>query len=124
MEGTMLQAYEIKRQILEQSEKSPVKAKMDANPPGISTGEMIELGNELDRTTKTPGWAILEQYMLSRMNLVGLAVSDGSDLNRGVAKGFIEFMQWIDLVIKRRNKLLEEERSGHETKSVPENKVD
>ncbi len=113
-----LSSDEIKRQILKSVDTSPIKKRMDKSPPGISIGEQIEIGNELDKMTRMGGWAIVEQYMLDKMNLIGLAVQDGSDLNRGIAKAFIELMQWIKLNIDRRNKLLEQEKIKHEAKNV------
>lgn len=109
---------EIKRQIIKSVNTSPLKKKMNDRPPGITIGEQIEIGNELEKITKMPGWAIAEQYMLDKMNLIGLAIQDGSDVNRGVAKAFIEFMQWINLCIQRKDKILQEERTKHETKNV------
>ena len=116
-----LSSDEIKRQIIQSTSTSPLKRRMEERPPGISEGEQVEIGNELERMTKTSGWAIAEQYMLEKMNLVGLATQDGSDINRGIAKAFIEFMQWINLCIQRKNKILEKERLKYETKSVSEN---
>lgn len=120
----MINATDIKRQIFQSADSSIVKKHMEKTIPGISIGEQIELGNELEKTTKTGGWTIIEQYMLTKMNLVGLAVTDGSELNRGVAKAFIEMMQWIHLTIQRRNKLLEQEKLKYETETVPENETD
>ena len=86
---------------------------------------MLEIGNELEKITKAPGWTIIETYMMNRMNLVGLVLQEGvTELSRGVAKGFIELMQYIDLAIRRRNKILEEERLNHEAKNVPEDEAE
>jgi len=115
---------EIKRQIIKSVNTSPLKKKMNDRPPGITIGEQIEIGNELEKITKTPGWAIAEQYMLDKMNLIGLAIQDGSDVNRGVAKAFIEFMQWINLCIQRKDKILQEERTKHETKNVSKDEAE
>ena len=112
---------EIKRQILMASDSSPVKKKMDQNPPGVTTGEQIEWGNDLEEVTKKRGWILIESYMLRRMNLVGLAMSDETDPSqKGIAKGFIELMQWIHLVIKKRDEILQKEQIDHDAKTVPE----
>ena len=114
-----LSSAEIKRQILMGASNSPLRKKME-QPPGISEGEMIEIGNDLDAVTKHRGWTLIESYMLRRMNLVGLAMSDTPNADqKGIAKGFIELMQWISLSIRKRDELLEGERLKHETKSVP-----
>jgi len=119
----ILAAHEIKRQILAGSSSSPVKSRIDRETPGISSNEMIEIGNELEKTTKTAGWTVIETYMMARMNLVGLATQDGSDIQRGIARAFIELMQYVDLAIKRRNQILEEERAKHEAKNVPKDEI-
>jgi len=114
-----LSSAEIKRQILMGAANSPLRKRME-QPPGISEGELIELGNDLEAVTKQRGWTIIESYMLRRMNLVGLAMAEQPDPDqKGIAKGFIELMQWITLSIAKRNELLENERLKHETKSVP-----
>ena len=89
---------------------------------GVSEGDQIEMGNNLESMTKTPGWAIVENFMLTRMNLVGMAVSDGvSEVQRGVSKGYIELMQYIQLLIRQKNVLMEKERAKHEkAENVPE----
>ena len=114
-----LSSTEIKRQILMGATNSPMRKKME-QPPGISEGEMIEIGNDLEAVTRQRGWTLIESYMLRRMNLVGLAMSDQPNADqKGIAKGFIELMQWIHLSIQKRDELLEGERIKHETKNVP-----
>ena len=114
-----LSSADIKRQILVNAINSPIRKKMES-PPGISEGELIEIGNDLEGVTKQRGWTLIESYMLRRMNLVGLAMSDKPDPDqKGIAKGFIELMQWIQLSIQKRDELLQQERLKHETKSVP-----
>jgi len=84
---------------------------MDKNPPGISEGEQIEMGNDLEAVTKMRGWTLIESYMLRQMNLVGLALSDKENPDqKGIAKALIELMQWISLVIRRRDDILEKEK--------------
>lgn len=117
----MLSSADIKRDIIRQADSGVVRKRMQQAPPGITEGEQIELGNNLDSITKTAGWAIIEEYMLARMNLVGMAIDENlTDIHRGIAKGFIEMMQWIHLSIKQRNILLEKERLKYEAKNVQE----
>jgi hypothetical protein len=53
------------------------------------------------------------------MNLVGLAMADNPDPDqKGIAKGFIELMQWIQISIQKRDEILEKERHKHEAKTV------
>ena len=114
-----LSSAEIKRQILMSADKSEIRKKMDENPPGISEGEMIELGNELEAMTRSKGWSVVEAYMLRRMNLVGMVLADKENPDqKGMAKGFIELMQWIQLTIQKRNEILEKEKQKYATQSI------
>ena len=116
-----LSSAEIKRQILMSAGSSEIKRRMDKNPPGISEGEQIEMGNDLEAITKMRGWTLIESYMLRQMNLVGLVLSDKEQPDqKGIAKAFIELMQWISLVIRRRDEILEKERLKYEAKNVPQ----
>jgi len=113
-----LSSAEIKREILKQAIHSPIRKKMEA-PPGISDGELIELGNDLEGMTKSKGWILVESYMLRRMNLVGLAMADNPDPDqKGIAKGFIELMQWIQLSIQKRDEIVSKEKAKYEAKTI------
>jgi imidazolonepropionase-like amidohydrolase len=55
------------------------------------------------------------------MNLVGYVMADSPDPDqKGIAKGFIELMQWIQISIQKRDELLDKERIKHEAKNVSE----
>ena len=112
-----LSSAEIKRQILKSAESSTIKKKMDANPPGISDGERISMGNELESVTKMPGWLIVEAYML---RFIAMKLnSDKYDEEVFIrANAFKDLMHYIELTIQARNELLEKERLGHEAKTV------
>lgn len=118
---------DIKRQILLGAKESPVKKRMD-KPEGISEGEIIEIGNALESVTKMPGWTMIESYMIRRMNLIGLVMGNQKTVDpdqKGVAKGYMELMQWIEIMVSRRNEILEKERREHgkaETVSEEEGK--
>ena len=115
---------DIKREIIASAAKTEAVRKRIGSlvEAGVSEGDQIEMGNNLESMTKTPGWAIVENFMLTRMNLVGMAVSDGvSEVQRGVSKGYIELMQYIQLLIRQKNVLMEKERAKHEkAENVPE----
>ena len=111
----MLSSADIKRQIIDEAKNSSIRKKVESLPEGITEGDQIEIGTALDNTTKTVGWSMIESYMLTRMNLVNMVVTDNSsEIARGTAKGFIEMMQWVHLSIKRKNELMEKERLKHE----------
>jgi hypothetical protein len=114
----MLSSAEIKRQILMSAKDSIQKKRME-NPPGIDEGELIEIGNDLEAVSRMRGWILIESYMLRRMNLVGLALSEKEQPDqKGIARAFIELMQWIQLHIEKRNEILAKENLKYETKSV------
>jgi len=116
-----LSSAEIKRQILMSAKDSIQKKKME-NPPGISEGELVEIGNDLEAVSRMRGWILIESYMLRRMNLVGLALSDKEQPDqKGIAKGFIELMQWIQLHIEKRDEILQKEKLKYEAKNVQKN---
>jgi hypothetical protein len=115
----MLSGADIKRQIIENANENIRKRKIESDP-GLNEGEELELGNSLETMTKTSGWSVVEDFMLARMNLVGMAVSESvSEVTRGVAKGYVELMQMVQWRIKRKNEIEEKERK-HETKTIPE----
>jgi hypothetical protein len=89
--------------------------------PGVDVGQIIEWGNDLEPITKMRGWALIESYMIRRIDVDNLIMADEvTPLQRGMARAYAELMQWINLTILKRNELLEKERLKHETKSVPE----
>ncbi len=120
-----LSSAEIKRQILMSAGQSDMKRKME-NPPGISDGELLEIGNDLKSITKMRGWIWLEAYMLRRMNLVGLALSDKENPDqKGIARGYIELMQMIQLHIQKAEEIAEKERLKYaKTESVSKDETD
>ncbi len=104
---------------------SVIKKKIEQSLPVISEGEQIEMGNDLENLTKTRGWILVESYILRRMNLVGLALSDNDNPDqKGMARGFIELMQWIELTIQRKNEILEKEKGKYETKNVSKDETE
>ena len=105
-----LSSADIKRQIIQMSGSSEIKKRME-NPPGIPDGELLEVGNELKKLTNTKGWLYLEAYILRRMNLVGLALSDKDNPDqKGMARGYIELLQYIELSIRKAEEIEEKEK--------------
>ncbi len=120
-----LSSADIKRQILMSADKSEFKRKIQENLPGIDEGEMIEIGNQLEAVTKTKGWILVESFMIRRMNIVGLIYADKTDPDqKGIAKGYMDLMQWIELSIQTKNEILSKEKVKHETKDVPKNETE
>lgn len=116
-----LSSADIKRQIIMSSGQSDIRKKIEERVPGVSDGEIIEMGNQLEKLTLMPGWTLTESYMVRRMNLVGIVMNDKQDPDqKGIAKGYIELMQWMQLMIQKKNDIMEKERLSHETKNVPQ----
>ena len=117
-----LSSAEIKRQILMSAGQSDIKKRFE-NPPGISEGELLEIGNNLKAVTKMNGWIWIESYMLKHMNLVGLALSDKEMPDqKGIAKGYINLMQVIQLHIQKAEEIEEKERLKYaKTETIQKN---
>jgi len=120
----MLSSADIKREIIKEAANSSIRKRVESLPVGMTEEDQMEIGNALESTTKTAGWTMVESYMLTRMNLVGMAIDEkSSEVKRGTAKGFIELMQWVHLAIKQKNDILERNRLKYEAskaKAVPE----
>lgn len=118
-----LSSAEIKRQILVSSDKSGIRAKIQQalENQSMTEGEVIESGNAFEAMTKMHGWILLESFMLRRMDITGLIFSEGDTLaQKGIARGYMELMQYIDQTIKARDAILEQERTKEETGKTPE----
>ena len=110
----------LKRQILASAPKSPIKREVDENPAGIKDGEYIEWGNDLEATTRTRGYNLMEAYMLKKTDPV-LLVSDNTEESKYTAKAYIDFMQWVKIMIDKKNEILQKEREKYaKTENVPE----
>jgi len=120
----MLSSADLKRQILDSASEG-VRKKPKELPEGITEGDILELGKSLEGMTKMPGWAVVEDFMLRRMNLVGMAMQEtASELTRGIARGYIELMTYVERTIAHKNIIEERERLKHETKDVSKDETD
>ena len=99
----MFSGADIKRQILIESDRSGVKKRLDRqlDKGGITEGEIIEIGQELERLTQTKGWTFIESYMLRQMNITGMLFGDekSNPDGKGIAKGYVMLMQYIQTMI-------------------------
>ena len=68
----------------------------------------------LEAMTKTKGWVVVEEFMLRKMNIVGLIYNKDNEESKGIAKGYVELMQYIDQVIKAKEELISKETHGPE----------
>ena len=116
----MISSAEIKRQILVSSDKGEIRKQIGnsiANG-GLTEGEVIEMGQEFEVLVKSRGWIFVEAYMMKRMNITGLVFGDAGEDQKGIAKGYMLLMQYIDQIIKTSKQLLDKEKPD-ETKNVP-----
>jgi hypothetical protein len=113
----MISSADLKRQILD-SAKTGIRKQPKELPEGITEGDILEIGKNLESVTKMAGWAAIEEFMLRRMNLVQMAMQDtSSEVQRGIARGYIELMTYVEKTIAHKNAI--QARLNNETKSVP-----
>jgi hypothetical protein len=109
-------AEEIKRQILMASDRTKLKEntlKRMGREGGPTQDDVIEIGQELERVCKLKGWSFIEAYMLRRMNLVGMLYEEDKDgSQKGIARGYVDLMQYIDQMIKAKDEILMRDQSG------------
>jgi len=109
----MLSSAEIKRQILMNADKTEIRKHIAASleTGSITEGEIIEMGQELERLVKQKGWAFVEAYMMKRMDIPGLVFGKADPDQKGVAKGYMLLMQYIHQMIKSAKELLDKEKT-------------
>ena len=115
----MFSGSDIKRQILMESDKSGVRGRIKdkLKHGGITEGEIIEIGQELEKLTQTKGWSFVEAYMLRSINITGLLFGDdqANPDGKGVAKGYVMLMQYIQTMVKAKNEILNKDNSKENT---------
>jgi hypothetical protein len=101
-----LDSAAIKRAIIDEAGKnSGIREKIQNNAPQISEGERIEIGNELERMTRTKGWAYVEAYIINHLNpAVTLFMKE--DVDKGEARGMMKVIQYVAAMIKHRDELI------------------
>ena len=108
----VLSTDNLKRQILVEADKSEMKRVIDENVQGIPEGEILGRGNDLEAVTKMPGWNYIEAFMLQHLNVTGMFFGDKEDpVQKGVGKGYILLMQFIQLSIAKRDEIIEKEKT-------------
>jgi len=99
---------EIKRQIL--SEQTAFRKNLQSRLAGIDEGEIIEMGGAFEQMVKTKAWTFVEAYLIRRMNITGLLFSESENLiDKGIARGYAELMQYIDQIIRAKDAILSRE---------------
>jgi hypothetical protein len=99
----------IKRAIIEEGGRSSgIRGQLKNNAPQMSEGERIEMGEELERMTKTKGWAYIEAYIIGHCNPAQVLFSDNKDANLE-ARGMVKIMQYVNFAIEHKNAILKKE---------------
>jgi len=119
----MLPSAEIKRQIIENARDSVRKRESHEMPEGLTEDKVVEIGKALEIMTKTGGWIHLEAVMFKKADLVNMTIQGNtSELQRGVAKGYLEIIDYVARMIAEKDKILERERLQYEAKTVQKDK--
>jgi hypothetical protein len=104
-----MDSAEIKRMILKESESHPYvksllgdKARQQLN----NSDDVFEMGTAFEKMVETKGWNYVEEYIIRNANPIGMLINDNKDENqRGVAKGLVQLMQFVDLAIKAKERI-------------------
>lgn len=112
-----MNAADIKRQILEASEKTGIRKKISSGEAGMTSEDVIEAGDALERMTQTKGWNYVEAYILKRCDPAIILESDDVAV-RVVGRTLMHLMQYVNEMIKAKNDILrvaneEREKNGN-----------
>jgi len=118
----MLPSAEIKRQIIENARDSVRKRESHQMPEGLTEDKVVEIGKALETMSKMGGWIHLEAVMFKKADLVNMTIQGNtSELQRGVAKGYLEIIDYVARMIAEKDKILDRERLKYEAKNVQKN---
>ena len=110
-----MDSAEIKRMILKESESRPyVKSLLGdkARQQLSNNDDVYEMGEAFEKMVETKGWNYIEEYIIRNANPVGMLLSDNKDESqRGLAKGLVQLMQFVDLAIKAKERIADERRT-------------
>lgn len=102
-----MDSAQLKRMILEGSEKSGIRRKMVSREAGITEDDIIEMGQALEQTVNTKGWNFVEAYLIRKCDPTTFLFGNEDDSSRGEARGAINLMQYVDQAIKAKNEILQ-----------------
>jgi hypothetical protein len=104
----MLSSADIKRKILMDSGNSEIRKRIDTavEEGALTSDDVLEFGEAFEAMVKTKGWLFFERRMLQDLDPIILV--NGNEETKIRAKARIQDMQWIDLMIKERDRILEE----------------
>jgi hypothetical protein len=115
-----MDSAQLKRMILDSSESSGIRKKLTETPqPGITTDDIVEMGQAIEQTVATKGWAFIDSYLVKKCDPNVLLFGDDDPLIKGEARGAIHLMQYIDQVIKAKNEILRRANEPRPTSAEP-----
>jgi hypothetical protein len=97
----------IKRQLLDNSDITGIRKKLSDTIKQDQYDKYVEIGNALELMTQTPGWGVLETYM---MGFVMKSLDD--DSHKELTKGFINLMRYTDQMIRFKNDIKAKEKDA------------
>jgi hypothetical protein len=117
---------ELKRQILMDSDRTGIRKRVTTQPQdsGITQNDVLEIGEALEQMTNTKGWMYAEAYILKQADPMGFLFGEDDPIRKGKARGLVEFMQYIDQMIKARNEIIARTNAEREARGTSETNTD
>lgn len=107
-----MDSAQLKRMILDKSESSGIRKRMVSQESGISTDDIIEMGQAMENTVNTKGWSFIEAYLVRKCDPTSILFGPDDANMKGEARGAINLMQYIDQTIKAKNEILRKANEG------------
>ena len=101
-------AAQIKREILQSADKSGIRKRLLSGESGLSTDDVIEIGNAVEKLTEMKGWAYIEAYLYKQADFLGNVIGNKTDAERGKSQAAVELIQYVQQVITAKNEILAE----------------
>lgn len=116
-----MDSAEIKRMILAESESTGIRKKiLDNREGGLNNDDVLDMGNAFEMMVKSKGWAFIESYITHRANPVSLLLRDNvTPEEKGMARGLMSLMQYVNQVISAKNAILEKANEGRKAEPHP-----
>lgn len=104
----MLSSADIKRKILMDSNNGEIRKRIDTaiEDGALTNNDILEFGEAFETMVKTKGWLLFERRMLQ--DLDPMVLVSGNEETKTRAKVRLYDMQWIDLMIREKVRILEE----------------
>lgn len=123
-----LSSPEIKRQILMRSDESGIRKRIEQalENQSMTEGELIEAGNAFEVMVKTKGWAYFESFMLRTGDsqlLLDIVGEEAKNIHTGRCKQVRDQVQYIDQIIRQKNKKVEENADKEKKAKKPKKTV-